>query len=303
MTEVAAQPEMKIGAIAPYFGGKRTLAPIIVHELGKHTAYWEPFCGSMAVLMAKAASRSETVNDLHGDIVNLARVLASDRAPDLYDRLSRTMFCESLYLEIRRRRKESATADEVDAAYCFFVESWMGKNGVAGTREANTAFCRRYTTNGGDPATRFRNAVESIPAWHQRLRSVQIYQADGIGIIERIEDKVGTVVYADPPYLVKGSAYRHDFADGFLDQPNDHERLAAALCRFKRTRVVVSYYDHAALSAMYRGWTVRPVHITKALVSQGRRDVDNKVVAPEVLLINGPSLAADAAGRANGATR
>ena len=41
-----------IKAIVPSFGGKRTLAPQIVAELGEHRAYWEPFCGSMAVLIA-----------------------------------------------------------------------------------------------------------------------------------------------------------------------------------------------------------------------------------------------------------
>lgn len=45
-----------ITAIAPWFGSKRTLAPRIVAELGSHRAYWEPFCGSMAVLLAKPAA-------------------------------------------------------------------------------------------------------------------------------------------------------------------------------------------------------------------------------------------------------
>lgn len=32
---------MKIKAIAPWFGGKRNLAPQIVRLLGRHRAYWE----------------------------------------------------------------------------------------------------------------------------------------------------------------------------------------------------------------------------------------------------------------------
>ena len=64
-----------IGALVPYFGAKRTLAPAIVEELGPHVAYWEICCGSMAVLFAKEPSRTEVVNDLHGDLVNLARVV------------------------------------------------------------------------------------------------------------------------------------------------------------------------------------------------------------------------------------
>jgi hypothetical protein len=42
--------DMPIKALAPWFGGKRNLAPLIVAELGEHRCYWEPFCGSMAGL-------------------------------------------------------------------------------------------------------------------------------------------------------------------------------------------------------------------------------------------------------------
>src|SRR3954465_2779424 len=86
---------MKIGAIAPYFGGKRTLAPVIVQELGKHKAYWEPFCGSMAVLIAKPQCRQETVNDAYSELINLARVIQSPLdGPALYRRLRRTLMHE-----------------------------------------------------------------------------------------------------------------------------------------------------------------------------------------------------------------
>ena len=70
---------MKIKAIAPWFGGKRTMAPDIVAQLGKHTQYFEPFCGSMAVLFGKPRSMHETVNDLHGDLINLALVLQGEK--------------------------------------------------------------------------------------------------------------------------------------------------------------------------------------------------------------------------------
>jgi hypothetical protein len=55
---------MKINAIAPWFGSKRTLALRIVEAIGPHKVYWEPFVGSMAVLLAKAPAKMETVNDM-----------------------------------------------------------------------------------------------------------------------------------------------------------------------------------------------------------------------------------------------
>ena len=42
---------MKVTALAPWFGGKRTLAPKVIELLGEHRTYVEPFCGSMAVLL------------------------------------------------------------------------------------------------------------------------------------------------------------------------------------------------------------------------------------------------------------
>lgn len=93
----AAADDMPIKALAPWFGSKRTLAPRIVAELGKHRAYWEPFCGSMAVLLAKPESSHETVNDLHGDLVNLIRVVqCPTRGPALYRRLRRVVLHDAI---------------------------------------------------------------------------------------------------------------------------------------------------------------------------------------------------------------
>lgn len=276
---------MKIKALAPWFGGKRTMAPDIVAELGPHGVYWEPFCGSMAVLFAKPACSSETVNDLHGHLTTLARVVASDQAaPVLYDRLQRTLFCEAHFREVRARLADHQCVDDVDVAYCFFVECWMGRNGVAGTRDSNTAFCVRYTSNGGDPVVRFRSAVDSIPSWHQRLSGVCVISRDGFEVVSRIEDKAGTVIYVDPPYIRKGAKYRHDF-----EGAEDHKRLAKLLERFNQTRVVVSYYDEPELEELYAGWTKRRITATKAMVNQGMRSKSGAVIAPEVLFINGPS--------------
>lgn len=294
--------DMKVTAIAPWFGSKRTLAPRIVEELGEHRAYWEPFCGSMAVLLGKPESSFETVNDLHGDLVNLARVIKhSELGPKLYRQMRRWMMSEALFndaAEQYRARQNVPAPEEPDLerAANYFICAWFGRNGVAGTQSYNQGFCRRFTKNGGHAATRWRSACNSIPAWRRRMRNVTILSADGIGLIERIEDAAGVVIYADPPYLVKGAKYVHDFADGFMSAANDHERLATALGRFKKTRVVVSYYEHPALASLYRGWTKREVYTTKAMVSSGQRDVRGQAaVAPEVLLINGKSHAQKAA--------
>lgn len=275
-----------ITALAPWFGSKRTLAPRIVEAIGPHSVYWEPFCGSMAVLFAKARCRVEIVNDLHGDLVNLARVIQHPiEGPAIYRRLRRVLCSQAEFEQALAAVKEPDPQDQFnpDRAFHYFVASWQGMNGVAGTATCNTNFAKRFSSGGGDNGTRWRGAVESIPQFRRRLERVQILRSDGVGLCERIEDKAGTVLYVDPPYLVKGSKYLHDF------EAADHRRLALALNRFEATRVVVSYYDHPDLAALYPGWQVRRHDVSKGMVNSGKRGQEGRTSAPEVLLINHPS--------------
>lgn len=277
---------MTIGSLAPWFGAKRTIAGSIVEVLGPHKSYWEPFCGSMAVLLSKPLSRCEAVNDLHADLVNLARVIKCPTlGPKFYRQLRRTLFSEALFRESHAVISEpfhlEVTPDLERAAHYFLV-SWQGMNGVAGTPTTSTGFARRFSSLGGDGGIRWRGAVNSIPAWRKRLERVQVLSGDGLELCRKIEDRDGTVIYCDPPYIVKGAKYLHDFA------ADDHEQLAETLRRFERTRVVVSYYDHPKLEQLYPGWSRVHLEVTKSLVNQGKRDQAGAVAVTEVLLCNQP---------------
>ena len=302
---------MKIKALAPWFGSKRTLADRIVRELGEHRVYWEPFAGSMAVLLSKAPCVMETVNDLHGDLINLARVVQrEDLAVALFERMGRTLMHETIHDEAavryRARGNTPAPAEpDLDRAYDYLLTSWLGRNGVAGTHSYNQGYCVRYTANGGHAATRFMSVVESIPAWWRRLQRVTVLNRNARELLAKIEDARGTVIYLDPPYVEKGATYIHDF-DGFMgtaalfcgeDTPMTHQELARSLSRFRESRVVVSYYDHPIVRRLYEGWTFVPCPVTKSLVNQGMRtrSTEKPVEAPEVLIVNGPSLAGGAA--------
>lgn len=287
---MSVSTEASIGSLAPWFGAKRTMAPEIVRELGPHNIYWEIFCGSMAVLMAKPPCRTEIVSDLHGDLVNLARCIQHPKlGPAIYRRLRRVMSCEATFRDsltfIRADQFDEDCGLVPDRAYHYFIASWQGMNGVAGTSSFNTNFARRFSSLGGDTGARWSGVVRSIPAFRRRLERVQVLRSDGIELAAKIEDREGTVIYADPPYLVKGAKYKHDF------KLKDHARLAKVLRRFKKTRVVVSYYEHAYLARLYPGWSVRPIDAAKSMVNSGKRDQTGATRAPEVLIVNGPLMA------------
>lgn len=301
MTITPETDDPAIGAILPYFGGKRTLAPAIVEEFGPHLVYWEPFCGSMAVLLEKEPCQPETVNDLHGDLVNLARVIQDPtEGPRFYRRLRRALVSEALFRDSAAVIDAPYHSEFLDAerAHHYFVVSWLGRNGIAGTtigqkRGAAHSFCVRYTNNGGRPGKRWASAIQSIPQWRRRLREVTILNRDAFEVIGKIDDVDGTIIYVDSPYLPETrtgwngsggqSRYLHDF------KPEDHARLATAMARFKHARVVVSYYDHPSLAMLYPGWTIRHLAGNKGIANAAKRDKTGETKAAEVILVNGPS--------------
>jgi DNA adenine methylase len=294
--------EAKIKAIAPWFGGKRSLALDIIEEAGEHRSWWEPFVGGISIILQKQRCRQECLNDLHRDLTNLAIVIASDRCIDLYDKASRTLYCQDLYDSCLRAVEcadfdfaadpAAVTTDQVHRAYCYLALSWMGRNGAAGTARINYQFTMRYTNNGGDSATRWQQVAESIPEWHRRLVGVVISRKDGIELLSKIEDAPGTVIYLDPPYFSEGGAYEHTFSStgGGMFGGDDHAMLAEEAARFKQARVIVSYYDHPRIDHLYPGWTKRRIDARKMLAAQNKRGA-NRAEAPEVLIINGPSYA------------
>lgn len=305
----------KIRAVAPWFGSKRTLAPDVVEMLGAHSAYLEPFCGSLSVLLAKPAAQLEIVNDLHGGVVALARVVSDEiYGPLLEGRVRRTLFAEEIYREsfaFFRAHPEPwwmfgrddageqpgrrADANMAEWVYHYFVACWMGRNGIAGTdphRGHGPSFAVRWGVGGGSAPARWANVGASIASWRERLAGVTILRRDAFRCLEAFEDADGAVIYLDPPYmretrtgLVSGGAtsrYLHDFAD------EDHGRLRDALRRFERSRIVVSYYDCPRVRELYAGWEFaefgRAKNLRRSSNSAFREDE-----APEVLICNRPA--------------
>ncbi len=278
---------MKYKSIVPYFGGKRMMAPDIIAALGfgerKITTYCEPCCGGLGVFLQTPAVRNPILNDLHGDLMNLARVIQhKDTATELYEYLQRVVVCEATLRDAQASMRGPTRMNHVEQAYWYFIASWMGRNGVAGTAVREYKLAVRFTASGGSPAVRWKNAVVSIPAWHEKLQWATLLDRDIFGVLAKLRDEPETAIYVDPPYLpeTRGNSssgrYKHDFTD------EDHTRLRDALRRFERARVVVSYYDHPRVREMYDGWKFSDHSRQKNLSNASGKPSK----APELLIIN-----------------
>lgn len=273
-----------IQALAPWAGAKRSMAVEIVDALGEHSAYFEPFCGSMAILFAKEPCRHEVVADLNRDLVNVAAVLQNRYlAGQLLERLHFTLAAEETFHDSRAQIMDryAGQLGNVDRAYHAMVTWWLGRNGMAGTKKSRTGFSARFTPKGGSGGVRFRSLVDSVPAFVERLARVDILSRCGFEVLDKVDDLTGTSIYCDPPYLVKSFEYEHDFAAG------EHQRLADAVARFRCARVIVSYYEHPDLARLYPAerWECRKIEVTKAIRNTNTLGT-GATKAVEVLLIN-----------------
>jgi DNA adenine methylase len=190
------------------------------------------------------------------------------------------------------------TRPDLNRAYDYFITSWLGMNGVAGTWPPRISFCARFQGDGGDPAVRFQSVISSIPQWRRRMRSTFVLCRDGFKIIPRVGDQSASAMYVDPPYLDKSARYIHDFTsddpdsnDPLVRKHGQHGLLARQLHRFEKTRVVLSYYDHPALAELYPSWSIIRLKAGGMSNAQvGRTPGNAKSKKQEVLLMNGPVL-------------
>lgn len=267
---------------APWAGGKRRLAPRIVELLGEHHTYIEPFVGGCAILPQKAPCGREIINDANQAVVNVLRCLRN--FPGTIDAiLDDTPFDRDSFDVAKEYAAGNTPGSErvgVRAAAAQLVVWWMGANGYAGTTKTGW-FAQRYTKTGGDPAVRWESFKRSLPALSERLRNVEIRNRDFRELLDKPwRDRPGVAIYADPPYLTKRFQYANDFT------PQDHADLAAILNRYRRARVVVSYYDAPELATLYPPDRWERIEVGMSKSSANSRRGATKTPAVELLLVS-----------------
>lgn len=225
-----------------YYGGKATLAPQIAGMLPGHDHYVEPFAGGLSVLLAKSPSKSETVNDLDGDLVRFWRVLR-EQPYELERACALTPHSREEFTAAQNR--EGLTDFEV--ARRVFV---MLTQGRAHSLRAGGASNWRWVRGTGGPEARIAGNLRRLAPVAGRLQGVSIENRDAIEVIRDYGTEPSTCIYADPPYLgsTRGGGYGVEMKDDNL-----HEELAEALhgCR---ASVVLSGYASPLYAELFDGW-------------------------------------------------
>ena len=207
--------------ILKYPGAKNRLASWICSYIPPHQVYLEPYFGSGAVFFNKEPAKIETINDLHGEVVNYFKVIR-DKPEQLTALLQLTPYGRDEYESSFSIKEES----DVERARKFAVRCWQGfgssnlyKNGFRTSQQSNSP----YTTK------EWRELPERLIQASKRLMNAQIENLPALELINRYNTE-DIFIYVDPPYLLntrKRNLYYYEMSD------SEHVKLLSLLKNHK----------------------------------------------------------------------
>lgn len=229
-----------------WYGGKgRSLGLLLPLLDVPADAFVDAFGGGGHVLLNRPRAKSETLNDLDGDVVHFFRTLR-DRGDELREALRLTPYARAEY-EAARAALDAPPADELERARLFMLSTFSSVGARLGAGFANSIGSQSNNQRG------FRSAVDALEGVVERLRGVSIERRDAIELLRQAKQP-DALFYLDPPYL---HGARKTPSDGYREELTDdgHEALldaaAASPCL-----IAISGYPASLYDAKLAGWRV-----------------------------------------------
>jgi DNA adenine methylase len=234
---------MRIINLMYYVGSKchmmKHLQPIF-DEL-PHRCFVDVFGGAATVTLNKKPSPVEVLNDINGNLHTLYRVLRDPiQSEKLYEYLNCTLYSRDEWKYARDILRGSLQVDDVERARCtfmFYTASFAGDGTSYG-----------YSKSAAGPLNAMQSKVQKLPAFHERLKKVQIEHSDFSELFRRY-DSPTTLFYLDPPYHSStrvNNIYSNEMSD------DDHERLLRCILDCEGS-CVLSGYDNAMYNDVLNG--------------------------------------------------
>lgn len=250
-----------------WHGGKSYLAKWIVSHYPPRNAYTHSLkgcAGGLATLFIDDPDgKSETVNDLNGQLANFWQVI---RSPGWFKEFAQKVALYEFSDEQFEIAKNCCVDERiqnrltpVDKATAFFVRYRMSRQGLGKDFATPT---RRTRRGMNENVSSYLSAVDGMQDVHERLRRVEIRNMDVVDFIKKY-DHAKAFFYLDPPYLhetrVTTSDYEHEMSR------DDHKRLLSTLEGIKGMFLLSGY--HSRLYDDWASWNE---------FSCAERQIDNK---------------------------
>lgn len=237
----------------PWPGGKTRLLQHLLPLLSEnpHSCYVEAFSGGAALLFAREPAKVEILNDTHGELVRLYRVVANHLDEFLrqfrWALTSREMFRWA-------QMQEPETLTDIQRAVRFFYLQRLAFGGkVAGqTFGIATTAPRRIN---------LMRLEEHLSEAHLRLHNVVVEHLPWQRCLERY-DAPHTLFFLDPPYW-QTEGYGSDFG---REQYDELAEVMAAL----KGRAILTINDHPEMRRVFGRFRSKVVPIKYTVGGGGK---------------------------------
>ena len=237
--------------LVPWIGGKRRLARHILPLFPAHACYVEPFCGAAALFFLKEPAKVEVLNDVHGELVRLYRVV-QHHLDEFVKQFKWALASREMYAWLNLTPPETLT--DIQRAARFFYLQKLGFGGKVDSGTFGVATTSKARLN-------LLRLEEDLSLAHLRLHQVTIEHLDWAACVERY-DRPHTLFYLDPPYYGT-EGYGVDFG---LEQ---YDRMAELL-RSMQGKALVSVNVIPAMRLAFKGLAMQRLTISYTVGGSGQ---------------------------------
>jgi len=233
-----------VKTLFPWPGGKTRLLQHLLPLLfeNPHHTYVEAFAGGAALLFAREPAKVEIINDMHGELVRLYRVVANHL--DEFVRQFRWALTSREMFRWAQLQHVDTLTDIQRAARFFYLQRLAFGGKVTG---------QNFGTAARSPKSiNLLRLEEDLSAAHLRLHRVVVEQLPWDACLARY-DTPETLFFLDPPYW-QTEGYGLAFG---LDEYDRMAELMAGL----QGRAILTINDHPAMRERFDRFAGRTVTI------------------------------------------
>ncbi len=255
---------MHSSPIIPWLGGKRRLADKLLPLFPPHDCYVEVFAGGAALYFLRpVAARTEVLNDINGELVNLYRVV-QNHLEEFVRQFKWALSSRQVFKWQQDTRPETLT-DIQRAARFFYLQQHAFGGRVDG---------QSFGTATTGPAINLCRIEENLSAAYLRLAGTYIENLTWSDCAERY-DRAHTFFYMDPPYWL---------TEGYgVDFPFENYERMAAFMRTCKGKVMVSINDHPDIRRAFEGFHMEQLSIR---YSTGNQRQGGQAASSELVIMN-----------------
>jgi DNA adenine methylase len=228
--------------------------------------YWEPFLGSAALFFALAPERAH-LSDSNSHLIACFKEVRDK--PDLVFRYLRGHLAktsEAYYYEVRAAYNRSKPSAAQAARFIYLNRTSF--NGIFRVNQKG-----EYNVPYGHKEPPPAPSKEDLRVASDLLRNASLYDQSYDVVLADNPAEPGDLIYLDPPYppLSATANFTHYTASRF--SIGDHEKVAALANELRKHGcfVVISNTDTKPIRALYSGWNIHTLPVTRWIAANGSR--------------------------------